>query len=219
MLKYIEENTDNADLLVFFLHGYGSNEKDLMSLGTFLRSSKGKVGFVSLRAPESCNGYGYQWFPLNGVPFPIRENVIREKKREVIEIIEQHSVELADFVDKKATECDVKRDNVFLLGFSQGSMISLYAGLRMKEKIGGIISCSGLIMDDEDFFENGDFCKQNVLFLYGSEDNCIGGENFVRSKNLLEKYLGNSSKIIEYPGLGHSVNYEELEDIKRYFFC
>ena len=52
--------------IVLFLHGYGSNGNDLISLKDHISVTK-PVEFISPNAPEPCelNFFGYQWFALN----------------------------------------------------------------------------------------------------------------------------------------------------------
>ena len=51
--------------IVLFLHGYGSNGDDLISLKDYISIDQ-PVEFISPNAPETCelNFFGYQWFPL-----------------------------------------------------------------------------------------------------------------------------------------------------------
>ncbi len=51
--------------IVLFLHGYGSNGNDLISLKEYISVAK-PVEFISPNAPEPCelNFFGYQWFTL-----------------------------------------------------------------------------------------------------------------------------------------------------------
>jgi phospholipase/carboxylesterase len=219
MLRYVEKKIENTDTLVFFLHGYGSNEMDLIGLGDFLKSDKRKISFISVRAPEICSNYslGYQWFPLDNVLFPIKMDAVAKEKTTIMEIIGQRSSELSDFIGKKVMEYEVAYNNVFLLGFSQGALLALHVGLRIQKRIGGIASFSGFVLDEENFFSEEKFYKQNVLFLYGLEDNRIDAESFIRTRNLLEKYLKGCSRTIEYANLQHNIDFRELMDIKEYF--
>ena len=52
--------------IVLFLHGYGSNGNDLISLKDYISLEKEETEFISPNAPEPCefNYFGYQWFPL-----------------------------------------------------------------------------------------------------------------------------------------------------------
>jgi phospholipase/carboxylesterase len=214
----MEERIETADSLLLFLHGYNSNEGDLMGLTKFLKADRQKTNFISLRAPEPCRGHsgGHQWFPLDDMSFPLRIDIIEKNKAKVLGTIEKHSLDLMEFVDKKVKEYGISYGRVFLLGFSQGATMAAYSGFRMKEKIGEIISCSGFIVDDEVFFRGNNFHKQRILFSYGLLDDCIGQENFDNSKYLLTKYLGDMVKIAEYPHLYHGIDFEELSDIKEY---
>jgi phospholipase/carboxylesterase len=220
MFKYKEKKVDNADTLVFLLHGYSSSELDLIELADYLKTNERNISFISLRASEVCENYsgGYQWFSLKNISFPINKQNIERERINVMPIIERCSLNLIDFVNKKMSEYKIKQDRVFLLGFSQGATIVFSSALRMAEKIGGVIMCSGFIAENEDFFEKNNFCKQNILFLYGLKDNVIEQDSFNNSKYLLDKYLQNTTNTVVYKDLYHNINSPELECIKKYFF-
>ena len=58
--SYINDKKKND--VIFLLHGYGSNEKDLFSLKDFLGDNQ---FIISLRAPIKLFESGYGWFNLN----------------------------------------------------------------------------------------------------------------------------------------------------------
>ena len=53
--------------IVLFLHGYGSNGSDLITLKDYFHLNQLETEFISPNAPEPCefNYFGYQWFALN----------------------------------------------------------------------------------------------------------------------------------------------------------
>ena len=53
--------------IVLFLHGYGSNGSDLISLKDYFHLNQSETEFISPNAPEPCefNFFGYQWFALS----------------------------------------------------------------------------------------------------------------------------------------------------------
>ena len=53
--------------IVLFLHGYGSNGSDLITLKDYFHLNQSETEFISPNAPEPCefNFFGYQWFALN----------------------------------------------------------------------------------------------------------------------------------------------------------
>ena len=106
----------NPSPVVFLLHGYGSNEFDLLSLSRYFSSD---TFIISLRAPLSIPG-GYAWYPLefseSGELIATRSD--RSSIEESICLINstyEHLSESYDFDDTKSG----------ILGFSQGAMISM----------------------------------------------------------------------------------------------
>ncbi|MDR2760594.1 MAG: hypothetical protein LBB09_01985 [Rickettsiales bacterium] len=220
MLKYIEEKTPKPDNMVIFLHGYGSNRFDLFELRDDLRSEGKNTYFVSLEAPRRCENFsnGFQWFSLKHMPFPIQNisALTREAAESVIGDVEESSRQLTEFICEKAENAKVPYDKIFLMGFSQGATVSVYASLRMGKRLGGVISCSGVLIDGEKFFSGGDFAKQKILFFYGLRDDRIDKKNFACAATTLKKYLGSDADIVEYGDLSHSIDSREIEKIRTF---
>src|SRR4029453_7866501 len=103
--------------LLLMLHGYGSNEDDLFSLAPYLDE---RFMIVSARAPIMLQPMSYAWFNLGFTPQGIVVNPEEmESSRRTI-----HKF-LCEIVE--AYDCDTKA--VYLMGFSQGAMMSLAVAL------------------------------------------------------------------------------------------
>lgn len=120
LLKYqiLKPNSSpkNSPPVVFLLHGYGSNEFDLLSLSRYFPSD---AFIVSLRAPLSVPG-GYAWYPLE---FSESGELIETRLdqfsiEEIICLINSTYAHLSESYD-----FDENRSGI--LGFSQGAMISM----------------------------------------------------------------------------------------------
>jgi phospholipase/carboxylesterase len=206
--------------MVIFLHGYGSNRFDLFELRGDLEGNGKNTYFVSLEAPYQCENFpnGSQWFSLKHTPFPIQsvDALTKTAAESITKDIGKSSQQLAEFIHGKVKETKIPYDKIFLMGFSQGATISIYTSLRMKERLGGIISCSGVVVDGEEFFFGGNFTKQNILFFYGLRDDRIDKKNFASAVTLLKKYLDRDAEIMEYKDLTHAIDSREMEKIKTF---
>src|SRR4051794_40336650 len=108
-----------ATHLIVLLHGYGSDGNDLISLAPHWQSVLPGAVFVSPNAPERCPGSpGYQWFPLS-----------RMDPEETLRGSQIAAPKLNAFLDEELARLKLTADRMALVGFSQGTMMSLYVGL------------------------------------------------------------------------------------------
>ncbi len=124
-----------ATHLVVLLHGYGSDGNDLIGLAPHLQQSLPTVAFVAPNAPSRVAGPGgYQWFPLT-----------RMDPQELQRGVEAAAPALNQFLDEELARLNLPPDRLALAGFSQGTMMSLHAGLRRAVPPAAIIGFSGLL--------------------------------------------------------------------------
>ena len=102
-------------------HGYGSDGNDLIGLAPHWRALLPGVAFASPNAPDRCSQSptGYQWFPLS-----------RLDPQETLKGAEAAAPKLNAFIDAELARLNLPGDRLALVGFSQGTMMSLYVGLR-----------------------------------------------------------------------------------------
>src|SRR5215510_13032019 len=116
--------------LVVLLHGYGSNGDDLIGLAPFFAQALPDAEFLSPNAPFPCemSPFGFQWFSL--------EDRSPEMKlggtRLAAQILDQ-------FLDAELARRDLKDPDLALVGFSQGTMMSLHVGPRRPNAMAGIL--------------------------------------------------------------------------------
>ena len=117
--------------LVILLHGYGADGNDLFGLSGPLGQHMPDTAFRSPNAPERCrvNPMGYQWFP---VPW------LDGSAESAMEASFRKSVGLLDaYITEAMAEEGVTPDRTALVGFSQGTMMSLYVAPRRAEALAG----------------------------------------------------------------------------------
>ncbi|MHA1598753.1 MAG: alpha/beta hydrolase, partial [Alphaproteobacteria bacterium] len=73
------------------------------------------------------------------------------------------------YIDDMLVETGLGEDKLVLIGFSQGTMMSLHAGLRRKNPLAGIVGYSGMLVGAETL---GDEIKSRppVLLTHGDID-------------------------------------------------
>lgn len=116
--------------LLLLLHGYGTNEEDLLGLAPHLDA---RLICVSVRAPYVLDFGGFAWFNIEigaeGVRFAFAE-------------AEEPLVQVLSLVDELRRTHRPTR--VFIAGFSQGASMALAAALKRPREFAGVIALSGL---------------------------------------------------------------------------
>lgn len=195
--------SENAPLLIM-LHGYGSDENDLFSFASELPE---ELFIVSARAPYPMQSYGNAWYAIN---FDVEQRKWNDNEQA------KASCDLISaFIDEVTTAYPVNKDNVTLLGFSQGSILSYAVALTYPKKVKNIVALSGYVNHDilpndkhkEDYKHLDFYCS------HGSVDQVIPIDwarqtpNFLKSLNIKHQYS-------EFP-VGHGVapqNFYEFKD-------
>ncbi len=195
--------SQNAPLLIM-MHGYGSDENDLFSFSSELPE---ELFIISVRAPYPMHPYGNAWYAINFDEDQGKWND-NEQATESRDLI-------AKFIDEAVDEYPVDKNNVTLLGFSQGTILSYAVALTYPEKVKNIVALSGYInkdilpkdMDKKDYSHLDFYCS------HGSVDQVIPVAwarqiaTFLNSLHIKHKYS-------EFP-VGHGVapqNFFEFKD-------
>ena len=198
----------NAPLLIL-CHGYGSDENDLFSFASELPE---ELFIISVRAPNQLQPYGNAWYAIN---FDADKGKWSDDQQAITS-----SDILSEFIDYACETYALDKNNVSLLGFSQGTILSYSLALTYPEKVKNIIALSGYVNEaiipeslNPDNYKHLDFyCS------HGSADQVIPVDWARRSKPFLDK-LEIKNTYSEFP-VGHGVapqNFYEFKDwlVKR----
>ncbi len=195
---YQENENEKVKHVVVLLHGYGANGRDLLGLGYSLAKVLPNTIFISPDAPFPCEagGDGFQWFSL--------AEYTPQKMEEGASIA--YPI-LKEFMDE-IREVN-KVDKISLIGFSQGTMMSLYYGLRHGEDVNGILGYSGALMGAT--LKVLDAQKGlPVQLVHGDIDEVVPMQATEMAYNQL-KELGCSVDKLIVPGLGHGIDNDGLK--------
>jgi len=133
-LDYNRHNDKQSPLLIM-LHGWGSNEKDLLGLS---HSLDPRLRVVSVRAPMTLAPEMYGWFPIEFTPTGI--TVDREAARQVAD-------KFTAFLQKLIETLQPVGGKAFLMGFSQGTVMSYLTAFRNPALLHGVLALSGQLPD------------------------------------------------------------------------
>ncbi len=198
------QKTEGKPPLLLMLHGVGSHEADLFELGEYLDP---RFFIVSARAPIEVMPGGYAWFNIDW--YPDRIVIDFEEAQESLRLLEKFMSELIE-------EYEVDQQRVYLLGFSQGSIMSLSLALTRPEKVAGVVAMSGRLPPEiQPFIASPDRLKGLPIFIaHGTMDNVLPIGNARAAREQLAK-LPVDLTYHEYP-MAHQVSIESLTDIAKW---
>jgi phospholipase/carboxylesterase len=186
--------------VVLLLHGLGADGQDLIGLAPELSRDLPDAIFISPDAPFPCDmaPMGFQWFSLQDWGQDAREKGVKSS-----------APILRKFMDEVLKKYDLPAGKLALVGFSQGTMMSLYVGPRYPDAIAGVVGFSGMLIGGED----ADFAKAHkipVCLIHGEADTVVPFMAYKHAKDALEKsgfpVSGHST-----PGLPHSIDQRGIE--------
>ncbi len=182
-----------ATSLVIICHGYGADGADLISLAPQWQSLLPNTAFIAPNAPEPCamGGAGYQWFPISpGNPAESQKHVPAA------------AAVLDDFITQQLKSFNLDESRLALVGFSQGTMMSLHVGLRRAVAPAGIVGFSGALPLAEKLNETK--VRPRVLLIHGDSDPMISANATIDANKQLND-IGVECAYHISPNCGHSI--------------
>lgn len=207
-LNYLVRKSDGSlenPPLLLLLHGYGSNEADLFSFANELPK---EYLIVSAQAPHSMGFGQYAWYAIH---FDATDG----KFSDIPQAKEARDT-IANFIDELKSEQHFDSENVTLLGFSQGAILSYSIAFNYPEKINRVIALSGYI-NEELQPENINLLAVNKIPFFvshGTQDQVLPitlaqkSVAYLKANNLDVSYH-------EYP-IGHGVSPQNFADFKNW---
>jgi phospholipase/carboxylesterase len=166
--------------LLLQLHGIGSNEHDLFSFADRLDP---RFRVLSLRAPLTLATGGFAWFEVRFRP---EGNVAN------VEQLAAARERLLHFIEEAVAAYDADPERVYLVGFSQGAIMSLTLALTSPAVVAGVVAMSGRIPTEAfEAFQwsapDDDLAGLPILLIHGTRDAVIRVQHAHSARNLLEK--------------------------------
>ena len=184
-----------AQQLMILLHGVGADGKDLIELAPHLGQIFPNAAFV---APNAPNRYdqglsGYQWIS-SGI----------RVEAEAVEAVKVAADILNAFIDEELRNTGLGPHNLALIGFSQGTMMSLYTAPRRDHPIAGILGYSGRIVG-ANLMAAETKSRPPVFLAHGEMDPVLPIECLDAAQQTLEE-CDFSVQTLRCPNLGHSID-------------
>lgn len=155
-----------ASSLVIFLHGYGADGNDLMGLAEPLAQHLPDTMFLAPDAPQACvaNPFGRQWFPIPYIDGSTQSEAMAGMAASVSA--------LNDWLDSTEKTTGIAPERTVLVGFSQGTMMSLHVAPRRARAFAGVVGFSGRLLAPERLAADAKVYPP-VLLVHGDRDEVV----------------------------------------------
>ena len=172
------ENNAEVKNAIILLHGYGGDGKDISTLSLNWKRHLPNTIFICPNAHEPClvNPSGYQWFDLTSTDPAVLWNKIL--------VAADH---LNEFIDAKLLEYNLSEENLALVGFSQGTMMSLHVGLRRNKPMGAVLGYSGKLIGAE-LLKTDLISKPSIYLIHGDQDPMVPFQETLSAETALKEY-------------------------------
>ena len=194
---------DGPPPLLLLLHGYGSNERDLIGLAPYLDP---RFQIVSARAPQTLSPDSYAWFELG---WTVANDIVINFQQ-----AEASRSRLLGFLSEVLAAYGGDPARVYLLGFSQGAIMSASVTLTEPELIAGAVLMSGRILEEirPQIAASERLAGKPFLVVHGTADTVLPIKNGRASRDILAT-LPVALTYHEYP-MGHEINAQSLADVR-----
>lgn len=189
---------------VVFLHGYGADGADLLSLGDVMAPHLPDTLFLSPDAPEACvvNPMGRQWFSIPWIdgsdPEGSRDGMMRAQD------------DLANFLRETLAKYELGAQALALVGFSQGTMMALHLAPRWPAPMAGVVGFSGRLLEP-DALADEVTSRPPVILIHGDQDEVVPPQALPDAADALAQAGFEAVYAHVMRGTGHGISPDGLE--------
>jgi phospholipase/carboxylesterase len=181
--------------LVALLHGVGADGNDLIGLAPYWAPLLPEAEFVAPDAPFPCDmaPFGRQWFSL------------QDRSPDAILAGVRATAPILDtFLDHTLAARGLDAQHLALVGFSQGTMMALYVGLRRAAAPAAILGYSGALVGAGQLAQEVR-SRPPVLLVHGDADEIVPFQALSHAVKGL-RAAGVPVEQLVCPGVGHSID-------------
>lgn len=194
-IKHVEKagkDIGEAEKAMIMIHGRGGNAEDILSLASYF-----PVGDFALLAPQATNN---TWYPYSFLASPDQNEPWLSS-----------ALQLVGEVVEEVVQAGIKKEHIYLLGFSQGACLALEFAARKAARYGGVIAFSGGLIGDKIQREKyaGDFEGTQVFLGSSDPDFHVPVERVYATTHILKEMHARVKEKI-YPGMGHTIIPDEI---------
>lgn len=190
---------EKASKALILLHGRGGSAQDILSLAEIFCGDSFYVA-----APQAPNN---SWYPYS---FMAEDRTNEPWLSSAVETVK----ELMDKIAK-----NIPQNQLYLVGFSQGACLALEVATRYAARYGGIAAFTGGLIGQtiQQKKYQGNFEGTQVFIGNSDRDPHVPLSRSEESKSLIEK-LGGKVTLKVYQGMGHTINEDEINWVKKFIF-
>lgn len=191
---------NEAEKVLIMLHGRGATAEDILSLSAHLN-----VADYALLAPQATN---HTWYPYSFLAPPKDNEPWLSSALSLLKEI------ISDLENK-----NIKKENIFFLGFSQGACLTLEFAARNAARYGGVVAFTGGLIGDKIYSENykGDFANTPIFIGSSDPDPHVPVERVNETVSILKNMNASVTEKI-YKNMGHTINKDEIDHANRIVF-
>lgn len=184
-----------ARQLVVLLHGVGADGADLAELIPYMAPALPDAAFVSPDGPEPYDmaPFGRQWFSLADRSGPALAAGVRQGAQVV-----------DGFLDQQLARFGLSEGECAVIGFSQGTMVTLQMAPRRERPLAAVVGFSGALVAAETLAAD-IRSRPRMLLIHGAEDEVVNPACLPQAEQALAA-AGIPVLAESRPGLGHSID-------------
>ena len=186
--------------IVVLLHGVGANGADLIGLAPILEPILPDTLFVAPDAPYPYDmaPTGFQWFSL-----------MDRSPHKMLDGVRQARNILEPFISGLLAEHKLTDADLALVGFSQGTMTSLYTAFRRARPCAGVVGFSGAMIGAHTP-DDPITAKPLVCLIHGEDDPVVPFTAMAHAEGILER-IAVPHETHARPNLEHSIDEHGLK--------
>lgn len=194
----VEAHSGEARSAVIFLHGYGANGADLLSLAEPMGEHLPDTMFFAPDAPERCSGapMGFQWFPIPWIDGSSEE----ESRASMMRALDDVNA----FLDGVMVDQDLLPEQVAVFGFSQGTMMALHVLPRREDPVAALVAFSGRLLAPE-LLADEVVSRPPVLLVHGDQDDVLPVQSLPAAAEALQQAGWREVYAHIQKGTGHGI--------------
>ncbi|SDZ73294.1 phospholipase/carboxylesterase [Arachidicoccus rhizosphaerae] len=191
---------EEAKKALVMVHGRGGSATDMLQFSRYF-----KLQDFAVLAPEAT---GHSWYPLS---FMADESSNEPQLSQSLDTLDQTVAMI--------NKAGIGAENIYFFGFSQGACLSLEYTARHAKRYGGVAAIIGGVIGQKVHPErySGDFAGTPVFIGTSNPDFHVPITRVYATVNILRD-LNAAVTLKEYPGLGHTINQDQIELTNRLIF-
>ena len=214
MLEVIELKPNTApSWVIIAMHGLGADGNDLIDGNSLLGFNfKNPVTYLFPNAPQRFVSFAGTtlpaWFEINDFSSRIPEEDPNSLAASVSEI---HLL-----IEQTLLKNKIPSEHLILLGFSQGGVLALAAGLTYPQRLGGIVSLSAWLPNSFVSKSLPVFNRETPIFFGHGENDELIPITWTETSIASLKCGGSNLTHKQYAHLGHGINLLEQQDLQNW---